>query len=55
MHTQNARNSLCEEMDCLKYLGPQVAADGRCERDAVHGMNEGYRACMGSTEKCTEQ
>ena len=25
-----------------KYLGSQVAADGRCERDAVHRMNEGY-------------
>ena len=32
-----------EEMDCLKYLWPQVAADGGCERDVVHRMNEGYR------------
>ena len=31
-------------MDCFKYLGSQVAADGGCERDAVHRMNEGYRA-----------
>ena len=23
----------------------QVAADGGCERDVVHRMNEGYRAC----------
>ena len=22
-----------------------MAADGRCERDVVHRMNEGYRAC----------
>ena len=33
-----------EEVDCFKYLGPQVAADGGCERDVVHRMNEGYRA-----------
>ena len=31
-------------MDCFKYLGSQVAADGLCEIDAVHRMNEGYRA-----------
>ena len=28
----------------LKYLGSQVAADGRCERDVVHRINEWYRA-----------
>ena len=33
-----------EEVDCFKYLGPQVAADGECERDVVQRMNEGYRA-----------
>ena len=32
-----------EEVDCFKYLGSQVAADGGCERDVVHRMNEGYR------------
>ena len=32
-------------MDCIKYQGPQVAADGACERDVVHRMNEGYTAC----------
>ena len=32
-------------MDCFKYLGSQVAADGGCERDVVHRMNEGYRVC----------
>ena len=31
-----------EEVDCIKYLGSQVAADGGCERDVVHRMNEGY-------------
>ena len=31
-------------MDCFKYLGSQVAADGGCEKDVVHRMNEGYRA-----------
>ena len=34
-----------EEVDCFKYLRSQVAADGGCERDVVHKMNEGYRAC----------
>ena len=33
-----------EEVVYFKYLGSQVAADGRCERDVVHRMNEGYRA-----------
>ena len=31
-----------EEVDCFKYLGSQVAADGGGERDVVHRMNEGY-------------
>ena len=34
-----------EEVDCFKYLGSHVAADGGYERDVVHRMNEGYRAC----------
>ena len=33
-----------EEVDCFKCLGSQVAADGGCERDVVHRVNEGYRA-----------
>ena len=33
-----------EEVNCFKYLEPQVAADGGCERDVEHRMNEGYRA-----------
>ena len=33
-----------EEVDCFKNLGSQVAADGGCERDVVHRMNNGYRA-----------
>ena len=33
-----------QEVDCFKYLGLQVAANGGCERDVVHRMNEGYRA-----------
>ena len=32
-----------EEVDCFKYLGSQIAADGWRERDVVHRMNE-YRA-----------
>ena len=35
---------LLEEVDYFQYLGSQVAADGGCERDVVHRMNEGYRA-----------
>ena len=31
-----------EEVDCFKYLGSHVAADGGFERDVVHRMNEGY-------------
>ena len=31
-------------MNCFKYLGSQVAADGGCERYVVHRMNEEYRA-----------
>ena len=26
------------------FIGSQVAADGECERDVVHIMNEGYKA-----------
>ena len=33
-----------EKVDCFKYLGLQVAANGGCKRDVVHRMNEGYRA-----------
>ena len=32
-----------EEDDCFEYQGSQVAADGGCERDVVHRMNEWYR------------
>ena len=32
-------------VDCFKYLASQVAADGGCEMDMVHKINEGYRAC----------
>ena len=33
-----------EEVDCFKYLGSQVAADGGCDRDVVHRMYEVYIA-----------
>ena len=33
-----------EEMTHFKDLGSQVAADGGCERDVVHRINEGCRA-----------
>ena len=38
--TNNIRRML-GEVDCFKYLGWQVAADGGCERDVVDRMNEG--------------
>ena len=34
-------SELSEEVDCLKYLWSQVAADGGCERDVVHRMKGG--------------
>ena len=30
-----------EEADCFKYLESQAAADGACERNVVHRMDEG--------------
>ena len=33
-----------EEVDYFKYLLLQVAADGGCERNVVHRMNEEYGA-----------
>ena len=33
-----------EEVDYFKYMCSQVAADGGCEMDVVHRMNEWYRA-----------
>ena len=33
-----------EKVDCFKYLGSQASADGGCERDLVHRMNDRYRA-----------
>ena len=44
MHVMTLNDEPLEEMDCFKYLGSEVAADGRCERDVVHRMNEVYRA-----------
>ena len=41
-----------EEVDCVKYLGSQVATDGGCERDVVHRMR-GIE--QGSAEKGAEQ
>ena len=32
-----------EEVDYFKYLGSQVAAEGGCESDVVHRMNEGFK------------
>ena len=37
-------DELLEEVDCFKYLKSQVAADGDCEREVAHKINEGYRA-----------
>ena len=35
-----------EKVDCFKYLGSQVTADGGCQRDVVQRMNEGYKAWL---------
>ena len=40
-----------EEVDCFKYMGSHVAADGGCDSDVVRRMNES----VGSAEKCVEQ
>ena len=32
-----------EEVDCFKYFGSQVAADGGFEMDVVHILNIGYK------------
>ena len=32
-----------EEVECSRYLDSQVAADGGCESDVVHRMNEGFK------------
>ena len=42
-----------EEVDCFKYLGSQVAADGGCERDVVHRMNDLSNRGLGiQAKKC---
>ena len=43
-----------EEVDCFKYLGSQVAADGGFESNVVHIMNE---ECIswGALRNCAEQ
>ena len=33
-----------KEVDCFKYLGSQVAADGGCESNIIHRMNGGFKA-----------
>ena len=40
-------------MECFKYLGSQVAADGGCERDVVHRMNGGIE--REDAEKCNRR
>ena len=30
-----------DEVNFFKYLGSQVVADGGCEKDVVHRMNQG--------------
>ena len=33
-----------EDVNYFKYLESHAAADGGCQRDVAHRMNEGYRA-----------
>ena len=45
-------SKLLEELDCFKYLGSQVAADGGCERNVVHRLIAGHRPLgLGITAK----
>ena len=39
------------EVNCFKYLGSQVAAGRRCERDVVHRM---MRSVMGLQDSSME-
>ena len=41
----NTKSEPLEEVDSFKYLGSQVAADEGCERDVLHRMNDGNKAC----------
>ena len=42
MHVRLNREQLVT-VDCLKYMGSQVEADGGCESYVVHRMNEVYK------------
>ena len=44
MFRSSSNGGPLEEVDCFKYLGSQVAADGGSDRHVVHRMNQGYRA-----------
>ena len=44
-----------DEVDCFKYLGSQLAADGGCKSGVVQRMNEWYGALGSSPEKGAEQ
>ena len=41
-----------EPVDCFKYLGLQVAADGGCERDVLHNASGVVRSRGMGYEKC---
>ena len=41
-----------DEVDCLTYLGSQVAADGGYEMDVVHKLNDGYKKGGGRRKVC---
>ena len=43
MHTRLNGEPL-QEVECFRKLGSTVAADGGCEMNVVHRMNEGYTA-----------
>lgn len=45
-----------EEVDCVRYMGSQVAADEGCEINVVQNMNENPRGIkgVGSAEVCVE-
>ena len=53
MHACENKWQEFEDEDCFKYLLLHVAADGGCDKDVLHRINEGYRAW--GAEKCAEQ
>ena len=44
MYVRRLNGEPCEEVDCFKCLGSQLAADGGCEMNAVQRTYKVYKA-----------